>query len=72
MGRAMRLKKSWFFVAMAASLVLGTSATGAGCWRRCSGLENLNLSGKWIHPDSFKDDYVSERLRLQLWTLRFE
>ena len=43
-----------------------------GSFREVPGLEDLKLSGKWIHPDSFKDDYVSERLRLQLWTLRFE
>ena len=43
-----------------------------GSFRDVPGLENLKLSGKWIHPDTFKDECVSERLRLQLWTLRFE
>ena len=43
-----------------------------GSFREVPGLEHLDLSGKWIHPDSFRDEYVSERLRLQLWTLRLE
>jgi len=32
----------------------------------------MNISGKWIHPPEFRDRYLSERLRLQLWTLRIE
>ena len=38
----------------------------------CRGLENMKISGKWLHPDSFKDEYLSERMRLQLWTLCIE
>ena len=38
-------------------------------------LETLKVAGtdKWIiHSPDFKDDYLSDRLRLQLWTLRYE
>ncbi|HZK21033.1 MAG TPA: hypothetical protein VFC76_02030 [Oscillospiraceae bacterium] len=34
-------------------------------------LKTLNLKGTWIHSDDFKDEYLSERLRLQNWTMRF-
>ena len=43
-----------------------------GSFKEAPGIETMRLSGSWIHPDSFKDAYVSERLRLQLWTLRIE
>lgn len=32
--------------------------------------ENLNLMG-WMQSDEFQDAYLSRRLKLQLWTLRF-
>ena len=38
-------------------------------------LENFKVAGtdKWIiHSPEFKDEYLSDRLRLQLWTLRYE
>jgi len=34
-------------------------------------LENMDLRGTWLHSDSFHDDYLSKRLRLQSWTMRF-
>ncbi len=34
-------------------------------------LKTLNLKGTWRHSDSFEDKYISERLRLQSWTMRF-
>lgn len=43
-----------------------------GSFKECPGLEKMHLAGKWIHPPSFKDNHLSERLRLQLWTLRIE
>lgn len=35
-------------------------------------LKNMNLKGIWIHADSFQDNYLSDRLRLQAWTIRPE
>jgi hypothetical protein len=32
----------------------------------------MNISNSWVHTKEFKDEYLSERLRLQLWTLRIE
>ena len=29
------------------------------------------FKGTWRHSDSFEDKYLSDRLRLQAWTLRF-
>lgn len=43
-----------------------------GSFREVPGLEHLNLAGSWVHEPSFKDRYVTERIRLQLWTLRIE
>lgn len=34
-------------------------------------LKTLSLKGTWIHSDDFEDKYLSERLRLQCWTMRF-
>ena len=34
-------------------------------------LRDLVLVGDWLQSDSFKDEYLSKRLRLQIWTLRF-
>ena len=33
-------------------------------------LEALSLKGKWLFSPEFQDRFVSERLRLQAWTLR--
>ena len=43
-----------------------------GSFREVPTLENMNISGTWCHMKEFKDRYLSERLRLQLWTLRIE
>lgn len=43
-----------------------------GSFAMVPGLERMNLAGKWSHTPEFKDKYLSERLRLQLWTLRIE
>ena len=43
-----------------------------GSFKEVPGVEAMKIGGKWIHPDSFKDECLSERLRLQLWTLRIE
>lgn len=34
-------------------------------------LRDMTLKGTWRHSDSFEDKYISERLRLQSWTMRF-
>ena len=38
--------------------------------RRYPGLYNLSQSGKWVHSDDFKDEFLSDRMRLQAWTIR--
>jgi hypothetical protein len=35
-------------------------------------VESMKISGAWVHTKEFRDEHLSERLRLQLWTLRFE
>lgn len=34
-------------------------------------LETISFKGSWMQSDDFEDKYVSERLRLQSWTMRF-
>lgn len=43
-----------------------------GSFKEVPGVEKMNISGKWAHEPTFTDQYLSERLRLQLWTLRIE
>ena len=33
-------------------------------------LRDLNYKGSWIHADSLQDNYLSDRLRFQAWTIR--
>ena len=33
-------------------------------------LRDLKMEGTWLHAPSFKDEFISDRLRLQGWTLR--
>ena len=33
-------------------------------------LRDLNYKGSWIHADSLEDNFLSNRLRLQTWTIR--
>lgn len=35
-------------------------------------MKTLKMNGKWRHSDDFRDKYLSDRLRLQCWTLRYE
>ena len=35
-------------------------------------LRDIALKGSWLHADTFEDRYLSDRLRLQAWTLRPE
>lgn len=35
------------------------------------GVKNCLFKGTWRHSDDFEDRYLSDRLRLQCWTLRF-
>jgi len=34
-------------------------------------LRDVNFKGGWIQSESFEDKYISKRLRLQSWTMRF-
>ena len=34
-------------------------------------LRDVNFKGGWIQSESFEDKFISKRLRLQCWTLRF-
>jgi len=34
-------------------------------------LRDFHPRGGWIHPPEFRDDFASDRLRWQLWTLRY-
>ncbi|MCI6908521.1 MAG: hypothetical protein MR832_05140 [Clostridiales bacterium] len=34
-------------------------------------LERFSLRGTWVHTPALRDDFLSDRLRLQSWTLRF-
>jgi len=43
-----------------------------GSFEEVPSLEKMNISGSWVHTKEFKDRFLSERLRLQLWTMRFE
>jgi len=43
-----------------------------GSFRDIPSIEKMNLKGTWLHTPEFKDEFLSERLRLQLWTMRFE
>ena len=64
----------------AALEVLTTGAEGVrlspreqlGSFKNCPGIEKRCMAGRWVHTPEFKDAYLSERLRLQLWTLRYE
>ncbi|MDR1630893.1 MAG: hypothetical protein LBS36_11905 [Oscillospiraceae bacterium] len=35
-------------------------------------LQGFQLRGTWMHSDELRDEYLSDRLRLQCWTLRYE
>ena len=43
-----------------------------GSFKEVPSLEVMDISNSWVHTKEFKDKYLSERLRLQLWTLRIE
>ena len=43
-----------------------------GSFKEVPTIEFMNISNSWVHTKEFKDQYLSERLRLQLWTLRIE
>jgi hypothetical protein len=35
-------------------------------------LEKFRINDHWCHSKDFKDEYLSDRLRWQLWTMRFD
>lgn len=43
-----------------------------GSFGLIDGFERFSLAGTWLHTPDFRDRYVTERLRLQLWTMRVE
>ena len=43
-----------------------------GSFKEAPGLEKMNIAKSWVHSPEFADAHLSERLRLQLWTLRIE
>lgn len=43
-----------------------------GSFREVPGIERMHLADSWVHTEAFRDAHLSERLRLQLWTLRIE
>ena len=43
-----------------------------GSFKEVPHLPDMNISGSWVHTKAFKDRCLTERLRLQLWTLRIE
>jgi hypothetical protein len=43
-----------------------------GSFKEVPTLEFMNIANSWVHTKEFKDKYLSDRLRLQLWTLRLE
>ena len=43
-----------------------------GSFALISQFEDFRMAGTWVHTPAFKDAYVTDRLRLQLWTLRLE
>jgi len=46
-----------------------------GSFADAPGLKGLRIAGpnSWcIHAPTFKDDFLSDRLRWQLWTARYE
>ena len=55
-----------------AARVTVTPREQLGSFKECPGLEKMNLADKWVHEPTFEDRYLSDRLRLQLWTLRIE
>ena len=40
--------------------------------RLLPGLAGFTTRGKWRYAEDYEDRYLSDRLRLQLWTLRYE
>lgn len=43
-----------------------------GSFRDIDVFERFRMGGTWMHSPEFKDACLTDRLRLQLWTLRFE
>ena len=60
--------------------VLTTGATSVtvspreqlGSFKRLPLLETTRYNGTWVHSPNLKDNWVSNRMRWQLWTLRYE
>ncbi|MBE6966750.1 MAG: hypothetical protein E7441_12045 [Ruminococcaceae bacterium] len=41
------------------------------CFDTMPALRDVSFRGKWVMSDEFEDKYLSDRLRLQIWTMRF-
>jgi hypothetical protein len=35
-------------------------------------MKKMCYAGTWLHSPEFKDNYLSDRMRWQIWTLRYE
>ena len=65
---------------MAALEVLATGADEAtvtprdqlGGFGPLDRLSKLRFAGTWLHSPQFEDKFLSDRMRLQIWTLRYE
>ena len=55
-----------------AETVAATPREQLGSFKEVPALETMNLAGSWLHAKDFKDVHTSERIRLQLWTLRID
>ena len=43
-----------------------------GSFEEIPTLERFRINDHWCHSKDFKDNYLSDRLRYQLWTMRIE
>ena len=43
-----------------------------GTYEEVPQLETFRINDHWGHSKDFKDNYLSDRLRYQLWTMRIE
>jgi len=43
-----------------------------GSFKLIAPFEKYRMANTWMHTPEFKDEYLTDRLRLQLWTMRVE
>lgn len=52
--------------------VVVTPREQLGSFAEIPTLEAFRIAGHWCHGKDFRDDWLSDRLRFQLWTFRFD